>query len=476
MGKTDRQSINTVEFYRSFFKVGPLGKFLSWAAAFIFVLLPFHALLTTWAGSNTGHLDLWRIWKEIIIAILVVPATYLLSSSTQLRNWFRRSWLPRLIGLYFLLHLALAIWALAADYTNTEATTYALIINLRFLTFFLICLIIASHSDWLKRHWAKLLLIPAGLVVLFGLLQKLILPYDWLRHFGYRPDTTPAYQTVDASLDFKRIQSTLRGANPLGAYLTMVIPAAMMAIKRNWIFKTGLLIGSIYVLFFSYSRSAWIGTALALALLAWWSVSHARRQNLVLLIAAAAVLISAGGYYLAHYNQAAQKTLFHTNASSSSTASSNAERVAALKRGASDIIHQPLGRGPGTAGPASFRNDGHQPRVAENYYLQIGQEAGMLGIALFAAINILLARELWRQRRDILAKLLLASLAGISFINLVSHAWTDDTLSLMWWGLAGIALGTALVNNKLKPSSELSRIRFRRLSSLREPSRKSTTR
>jgi hypothetical protein len=37
---------------------------------------------------------------------------------------------------------------------------------------------------------------------------------------------------------------------------------------------------------------------------------------------------------------------------------------------------------------------------------------------------------------------LLASLIGISFVNLLSHAWADDTLAYLWWGLAGIAIGT----------------------------------
>jgi hypothetical protein len=42
----------------------------------------------------------------------------------------------------------------------------------------------------------------------------------------------------------------------------------------------------------------------------------------------------------------------------------------------------------------------------------------------------------------------LASLIGISVINLVSHAWMDDTLSLLWWGLAGIALAPAIIKGK----------------------------
>jgi hypothetical protein len=47
---------------------------------------------------------------------------------------------------------------------------------------------------------------------------------------------------------------------------------------------------------------------------------------------------------------------------------------------------------------------------------------------------------LWYRRSEILARFLLASLAGITFVNLLSHAWADDTLAYLWWGLAGLAI------------------------------------
>ena len=146
-------------------------------------------------------------------------------------------------------------------------------------------------------------------------------------------------------------------------------------------------------------------------------------------------------------NQTAQYTLFHTSSTSTSPNSPNAVRASALQNAWRDTTHQPLGRGPGTAGPASQHND-HKARIAENYYLQIGQEVGVLGIAVFVAMNGLIARQLWYRRADMLARVLLASLAGISVINLVSHAWADDTLSLLWWGLAGVALAPVILKAK----------------------------
>jgi len=184
---------------------------------------------------------------------------------------------------------------------------------------------------------------------------------------------------------------------------------------------------------------------MAIIIISLWRFKGSRRLKEAALGILVIISLVGIGFYALRSNHTAQDALFHTS-SSSTNVSSNAERAAAIKDGLRDVVHQPLGRGPGTAGPASFRNVGHSARIAEDYYLQIGQEVGVAGIALFLAINALIAKELWIRRADTLAQVLLASLIGISFVNLVSHAWTDDTLSLLWWGLAGICLAPILTN------------------------------
>lgn len=414
---------------------------LAWIAGLILVLLPFHAFLTTWVGSNTGHLDLVKIWKEIIITLMAIPAIWLGWHRPDLRRWLLKSPIARLIYFYFLLTIITGLWALSRHQVNKTALIYALIINLRFLGFFLVCLIIGAYNRLLTDNWHKLLLIPAGLVIVFGLAQRFVLPYDFLKHFGYSKKTIPPYQTVDASIDYRRLLSTLRGANPLGAYLSFILPSALV-IKKP--FQRALFIAAgLVVLFYSYSRSAWLGLALAIAVIAW--VKYGRHINWRVVAAAALVLAAAALLGVAAFssNRSLQETLFHISSSSASPQSSNAIRLNDMKTAAGQIIHQPLGRGPGTAGPASFRNI-YPPRIAENYYLQLGQEVGIIGMAVFIAINALVAWRLWGERHQPLHLVLLATLVGISFINLVSHAWTDDTLSLLWWGLAGAAFGSIL--------------------------------
>jgi hypothetical protein len=71
-------------------------------------------------------------------------------------------------------------------------------------------------------------------------------------------------------------------------------------------------------------------------------------------------------------------------------------------------------------------------------------------MALFIAINVYIGRELWRRRTDALALGLFVSLIGLTFVNMLSHAWSDDTLTYLWWGLAGIALTTTTKSSRQK--------------------------
>jgi hypothetical protein len=203
-------------------------------------------------------------------------------------------------------------------------------------------------------------------------------------------------------------------------------------------------------LFFSFSRSAWLGALVAVGFIAVLELHQRFSSKLLLPAVAVIVVLLAAGYGLRH-NVRFENIVLHTQSHSAAKMSSNQGHVQALKSGLSDLVHEPLGRGPGTAGPASVYNN-HPSRVAEDYFVQIGQETGWLGLVTFLLINLGVGYLLWLKRRDPLALSLLAGLLGISFINLFSHAWTDDTLAYVWWGLAGIAMVPAARKHETKKS------------------------
>ncbi len=416
---------------------------LSWVSGFamaILLLMPFHAFLTVWLSSLVGHYTGLRLWKEALLVVSVIGAIYLILTDRKIRNHTLSRRLVWLILGYMLLNLVWGLLALNQHDVTAKALGYGLIINLRFLTFFLVTWAVALRLGRLRSNWQRLALWPAAGVVGFGLLQIIILPHDFLRHFGYGTTTIPAYETINHNLNYVRFASTLRGANPLGAYL--LIPISILSVLllrngRNWR-QAAFLAASLIVLFFSFSRGAWVGAILSVAVAAFISLSSERARQYAVVLVGCLVLFSIGLVVGLRHNTRFENFVFHTQTHSVVPVSSNQGHEAALKQGLTDLRHDPLGGGVGTAGPASVYNN--KPRIAENYFLQIAQETGWLGLSMFVLINAGVGYLLWSRRDDSLALSLFASLIGLTFINLLSHAWADDTLAYVWWGLAGIAM------------------------------------
>jgi hypothetical protein len=427
--------------------VNKLALGLSWLAAIIIVLLPFHAFITVWLSSLTGHYTLLRLWKEFLLVPIALGALYLLFADRNLLKKFFNLWLVRLIFLYMLVLAVSAAAAYHAHSVTAKAMWYGLLVDLRFLVFFLAVLVIAARSDFLGRQWRRLLLIPALLVAVFAILQYWILPYDFLKHFGYGDSTIPPYETINHNLHHLRVASTLRGANPLGTYLILPIGALTLAFikEKRQRFNIGLFgLGLLLALFFSFSRSAWLGALAAAALIIWLSLKSAKARAAVGWAAAGGAVLLIILAFALRNNLTYQNFVFHTDHASKAASSSDQGHSAAFKLAWHDITHQPLGGGVGTAGPQSVYNN-KPARIAENYYLQMGQEAGIEGLLLFVAICVLVGKMLFDRRAEPLALVLFASLIGISLVNLLSHAWTDDTLAYIWWGLAGIALSPVIL-------------------------------
>jgi O-antigen ligase len=303
-------------------------------------------------------------------------------------------------------------------------------------------------SGFLRKHWVPVILWPTAIVTVFGLLQAFVLPQDFLKHFGYGPSTIPAYQTINSNQSYARIQSTLRGVNPYGAYLVLItslIAALLLRMKRNWQ-KIILLIASLITLIYTFSRSAWIGTFVAVAFLVILGLYKTKLFSTVVISGVVVVLI-VGALVVTNHSTQLQNIIYHTQTNSAVKTTSDQGHLSGLESGLKDIYHQPLGGGVGTAGPASTYNP-KRIRIAENYYIQVGQETGIIGLGLFLAINICLGYRLWQRRSESLALGLFASFLGLVVVNMFSHAWADPTLGYLWWGLSGMAMTVEIPNKK----------------------------
>lgn len=424
-------------------------------AMLIILLMPLHAVLSVWLSSIFGHYTAFRLWKEFLLLLLGLAAAYLLLFDTKIRS---HALSRRIIWLILIYCIINAVWGLAAlrrGLVTPKAFGYALIINLRFLIFFLITWALALRTGRLEKNWLRLLLWPAVVVVGFGLLQIFVLPHDFLRHLGYGPNTIEPYETINHNQHYIRIISTSRGANPLGAYL--IIPMSLLAVfllrgRRRWQYLV-LLTGALITLYFSFSRSAWLGAGISIAVVLALSLRSRRTKQLALFGTVAGLLLIAVLAVGLRNSQHFQNIFLHTQTYSAVKTTSDQGHAAALKSGLHDLVREPLGRGPGTAGPASVYNNG-SARIAENYFVQIGQETGWLGLTVFVLINLGVGYLLWLRRAQPYALALFAALLGITFVNCLSHAWADDTLAYVWWGLAGIVVAMPAAKAKADSKHE----------------------
>jgi hypothetical protein len=408
----------------------------------IFGGIVFHAPLSVGLGVLFPHFELLiKSWKEILM-VLSVPLAFVIISRHHLWKKLWNDWLLQLIGVFAALHIVL----IAIFYQGAAATAAGLAIDLRYLLFFCLVYVAVRVYPQYRRRFVQIGIIGALIVVGFAALQ-LFLPADILSHIGYGKNTIEPYLTVDKNPNYIRENSTLRGPNPLGAYGAMILAfmTAAWVRKREWFASTKVKVGagvlavcaaiSVWV---SYSRSALIAAIIGVAVVLFVSVM--RKISLkAWVITFAVIFVVAGGLFAAKGTSFVSNVILHENPNGGSSVSSNEGHASSLANGVSQMVHQPLGQGVGSTGSASLFSG--SPEIIENQYLFVAHETGWLGLILFSVISILVLARSWRRRSDWLALGVFASGIGMLFIGLLLPVWVDDTVSIVWWGLAAIALG-----------------------------------
>lgn len=427
-----------------------------WLLILVFGLIVVHAPLTVWLGTvMPGAALIIKAWKEVLIIIAAVLVAVELGRKRKLKAFAMQPVV--LIGiLYMAFHVVLT-----GFYPQTlQSTVAGLLIDLRYVLYFLSLYGFLSLYPQYKRGFVRVAAAGACVVLGFAALQ-LVLPKDTLAHIGYGDSTIQPYLTVDKNPDFIRFSSTLRGPNPLGAYaaiaLTGVIAFGMAYGRRvnDWRIKwlhLGFAISGLIALWVSYSRSAWIGLVVSITVLLairYWKQISKRVWGIM--AALAAVLIV--GAFAIKDTAFFQNVVLHNNPTTGASIDSNTAHVDSLVDGLTRMATQPFGAGVGSTGSASLLGD--NGLIIENQYLMIAHEAGWAGLALYAGLFVLVLRQLWLRRNDWLARTVFASGIGLAVIGLLLPVWADDTVSIVWWGLAAVSLiggeyGKRTTNQKAK--------------------------
>ena len=246
-------------------------KVISWAnylIAIVLVLVPFHTFLSLWLSTFIGHFTLIRLWKEVIVVVICILVGRILYLDKRLRAYTLKTPLFRLMAVYAFFCIVVTIVSYILHGVSLYAASYGLLLDLRFLVWFALVYIVSMKSQWLHKNSLLLVAVPLLIVVVFGLLQFFVLPRNFLQHFGYNNGHTQFISVVPLNQDSQtvRIQSFLRGANPLGAYLaacSIFVAGYLLKKKKNYYLMV-LLGMSLLALFLTFSRSSWLGFFLAI--------------------------------------------------------------------------------------------------------------------------------------------------------------------------------------------------------------------
>ena len=407
----------------------------------IFTGIVVHAPLSVWLGTIfPDYALLIKSWKEILM-LLLVPVAIVLVTHRKLWAEFSRDWIFRLLIAYAVLHLII----LAFLWPGVAQAAAGLAIDLRYVLFFgLVYTLIRIVPEYKKP--AIMTAIGGAVVVLGFAAMQLFLPANILTHIGYGDSTIQPYLTVDMNPDYVRVNSTLRGPNPLGAYAGMVLAlvAAFLLLKKRRandqkiVVLAGLLAvcGSV-ALWISYSRSSVVAGIIGVLVV----ITSARLRKIpriVQVASVAVVLIGSMTLFALRDSSFVTNVILHDDPNVGGSVSSNQGHVDSLAAGLGRVVEQPFGAGIGSTGSASLL--GTDGIIIENQYLFIAHEAGWLGLALYICIFGLVMWRLWRLRKDWLALGVFAGGVGLALIGLLQPVWADDTVSMIWWGLAAIAI------------------------------------
>ena len=390
-----------------------------------------------------------KSWKEILMGLAIMLVLYLAITASKVREILSDR-IMQVILLYAVIHVACLLF-----WNGFEASVAGMFIDLRYILYFALVYSTLRLYPEYRRLFIGVGFAGAVVVLIFAVLQVFVLPHDILRYIGYSTQTITPYLTVDLNYDFVRINSTLRGPNPLGAYAGIILAIIAAAVVRGKIapdkkrigIAIGLAIAAAVALWASYSRSAAGAAIIMVGIVLVVGLRHLLSRR-VWIAGAAVTFALLGGLFAIRDSPFVSNVILHENPNGGSAEKSNDGHVDSLQDGTARMVRQPFGAGIGSTGSASLGTD--QPLIIENQYLFIAHETGWIGLTVFIGLVGLILRRLWQRRRDWLALGVFASGIGLAVIGLLLPVWVDDTVSIVWWGLAAVALAGGVYGKRTR--------------------------
>lgn len=280
-----------------------------------------------------------------------------------------------------------------------------------------------------------------------------------------------------------RVNASFTDVNALGAYLaSMLALVAAVAFMRQaprwrwiWLGGAGLVLLGVV---FSASRIAWFAAGLSLVallggVLAWrlgtWSERRHRRLRLAAAAASVAGMIMVGSLTawatVRDIRYAEQRSYLDTLLYTVNLHAPLQERMKGRGEFWHAAVNMIAARPLTGIGLGRFYKDmsawvpepellERQQENAHNYFLQLGAETGLPGLACFLALLGLAVRRGWRLAREATdistRRLALAAIVGVGAFGLTlltGHSLLLHEGQVTFWALAGLAVGARVAGN-----------------------------
>jgi len=305
-----------------------------------------------------------------------------------------------------------------------------------------------------RSRLCRTVLVTAGLVAVYGLIDVYAVPLSWWRHSGavgwFREQLGLRYTGLSGLPEnfvynagggeaFRRLTSSF--LSPLATGYLLVVALFFVPLRARWGWPLALLLFG--AMLWTHTRASVIALVVGLLLLA------AVRRAVPLVIWA--VLVAVIGFaFVKGYTHFGPRTHFtpaelrvqeriakqhptQSNDATSSNEASTSEHLASLRDGARTDLHHPWGYGLGNAGVTAART--HVPvKAGESTYTELGVETGVAGALAFIAWSLLLLRSSLRAVRYVGAAFAAVLVLGLQ-TDIIGVPW----IAVVAWAFAGDA-------------------------------------
>ena len=407
-------------------------------------------------GAPVGLVRAAGNWNELaLIALLVATFRAVATTSHRLDAMDRMAVaFVGLVGGYFLL----ALQPVVPLFPDAPRTLLPLLTSLRSNVGFVLVFLAVRHLP-LDRDDRRRIATSAMVVgaVVGGLaVVETVDTATWQRFVGNTLGVRDYAQQVlgkgglvgysrvtGVQVDAVRAGSLLFQAITLGFFLLLPLSLAL----HRWLRRSEprlllAIAGSGAGALLTFTRSAVLGAAVLVLSAVWALPAGVGNRRAKTLVTSAGVVAS--GLWLASSIGLLERFASATARTDVSTQKHLDRSLEALRV----LLDRPLGLGLGTGPTTSGRTDTATSLVAENSYLQVGLEVGVVGMLLFTALLALVVVAAFRRARTVtddggLVGGVAAAALGLFVGGFFLHVWTNIPTSWTFWAVAGLALPAA---------------------------------